>query len=338
MRLMLTALVLLAVSLAAPAQDDVLNIYSSRHYQTDEALYEGFTRATGIRINRLEAGEDALIERLRSEGRRSPADVFITTDAGRLWRAEQLGLLQPVSSKTLETRIPANFREPKGHWFGFSMRARVIAYNKDEVRPEDVATYQALADPRWKGRICVRSGTHIYNLSLMAALIEHLGAEQAEAWARAVRANLARAPKGGDTDQLRGVAAGECDVAIGNHYYYARLARSDKPEDRAVAEKVGLVFPNQESWGTHVNISGAGVARHAPHRDAAVRFLEYLASEEAQRYFAAGNNEWPVVKGAEAANPVLADFSDFRYDPLNVAVLGRNQPQAPMIYDRVGWR
>ena len=322
----------------AQAQGAELNIYSSRHYQTDEALYANFTKATGIRINRIEAGEDALIERMRNEGERSPADVFITTDAGRLWRAEQLGLLQPVRSKVLEARIPANFREPGGHWFGFSMRARVIAYNKAKVDPAEIATYEALADPKWKGRICVRSGSHVYNLSLLSALIDHLGEGKAEAWARAVKDNLARPPRGGDTDQIKGVAAGECDVAITNHYYYARLATSNKPEDRAIAEKVGLVFPNQRSWGTHVNISGAGVAKHAPHREAAIKFLEYLASDEAQRYFAAGNNEWPVVEGAEAANPVLAAFGDFKYDRVNVAVFGRNQPAAQKIYDRVGWK
>jgi iron(III) transport system substrate-binding protein len=338
MRKLLVALVLLAAATAVPAQDQVLNLYSSRHYRTDEALYRNFTEATGIRINRLEAGEDALIERMRSEGARSPADVFITTDAGRLWRAEQMGLLQPVSSEVLESRIPPNFREPEGYWFGFSMRARVIAYRKGKVDPAEVPTYEALAQPRWKGRVCARSGTHVYMLSLLSSIIEHHGVEKAEAWARAVRENLARPPKGGDTDQIRGVAAGECDLAITNHYYYARLARSDKPEDRAVAQAVGLVFPNQQDRGAHVNISGAGVAKHAPHREAAVKFLEYLASDQAQRYFAAGNNEWPVVQGLAAENPVLAELGDFRYDPVNVEAFGRNQPQAQKIYDRVGWR
>jgi iron(III) transport system substrate-binding protein len=328
--------VLIAGSVAA--QDKVLNVYSSRHYQTDEALYAGFSRATGIRVNRLEANEDALIERVRSEGARSPADVLITVDAGRLWRAEQLGLFQPVKSAVLESRIPAAYREPNGLWYGFSLRARVIAYNKAKVKPEEVPSYESLADPKWKGRICVRSSGNIYNLSLMGALIHHLGAPKAEEWARAVKANLAREPRGGDTDQLKGVAAGECDVAISNHYYYVRLARSDKSEDRAVAEKVGVVFPNQASWGTHVNVSGAGVLRHAPHREAAIRFLEYLAGDEAQRYFADGNNEWPAVPGVKTENPALAAFGDFRRDALNVAVLGRNQPESQKIFDRVGWK
>ncbi len=328
----------LALSAPALAEDKVLNLYSSRHYQSDEALYEAFTRQTGIRVNRIEAGEDALIERIRNEGARSPADVLITVDAGRLWRAEQLGLFQPVRSALLERRVPASFREPGGHWFGFSMRARVIAYHKARVQPAEVATYAALAEPKWKGRICVRSSSNIYNLSLMGALIEHLGAAQAEGWARAVRANLARDPKGGDTDQIKGVAAGECDVAIANHYYYARLAGSAKADERAVAEKVGIVFPDQAGRGTHVNISGAGVLKHAPHRDAAVKFLEYLASDDAQRYFSDGNNEWPVVASVRVNNPVLAALGAFKYDPLNVAVLGRNQPESQKLYDRVAWK
>ncbi|MGH8705175.1 MAG: Fe(3+) ABC transporter substrate-binding protein [Burkholderiales bacterium] len=331
------ALFLIAAG-GSSAQDRVLNLYSSRHYQTDEALYASFTRQTGIRINRIEAGEDALIERIRNEGARSPADVLITVDAGRLWRAEQAGLLQPVKSVLLEARIPASFREPNGHWFGFSLRARVIAYNKARVRPEQVQNYEDLVDPKWKARVCMRSSTSVYNLSLMGALIEHLGAAQAESWARALRANLAREPKGGDTDQLKSVAAGECDVTVSNQYYYARLARSQKPDERAVAEKIGVVFPNQKSWGAHVNISGAGVLKHAPNREAAVKFLEYLASDEAQRYFADGNNEWAVVPGVKLDNPVLAALGQFRHDRINVAVLGRNQAESQKIYDRVAWK
>jgi iron(III) transport system substrate-binding protein len=328
----------LALSVPAPAQDSVLNLYSSRHYQTDEDLYAGFTRQTGIRINRIEAGEDALIARIRSEGERSPADVLITVDAGRLWRAEQLGLFQPVRSAVLDARIPASFREPGGQWYGFSMRARVIAYARARVQPAEVPTYESLAEPKWKGRICVRSSSNIYNLSLMGALIEQLGEAQAQGWAQAVRANMAREPKGGDTDQLKAVAAGECDVAISNHYYYARLARSAKADERTVAEKVGIVFPNQAGRGAHVNVSGAGVLKHAPHRAAAVKFLEYLASDEAQRYFADGNNEWPVVPSVRVDNPVLAQLGAFKYDPINVAVLGRNQPAAQKLYDRVAWK
>lgn len=335
---MTSLLVGMLVASSAVAQEKVVNIYSSRHYQTDEALYEGFTRRTGIKVNRIEAGEDALIQRIRNEGARSPADVLITVDAGRLWRAEQLGLFQPVRSSLMEKRIPQSFREPLGHWFGFSLRARVIAYNKDKVKPEEVPTYESLAGAKWRQRLCMRSSTNIYNLSLMGALIEHLGEQKAEAWAKGVRANLAQPPKGGDTDQLKAVAAGLCDVTISNQYYYARLARSHKAEERQVASRLGIVFPNQSSWGTHVNVSGAGVLRHAPHREAAVQFLEYLATDEAQRYFADGNNEWPVVESVKLDNPVLNSLGEFKRDALNVAALGRNQPAAQKVYDRAAWK
>ncbi len=323
---------------SALAQDKVLNLYSSRHYQTDEALYSDFTRQTGIRTNRIEGGEDPLLERIRNEGARSPADVLITVDAGRLWRAEQMGLLQPVKSALLEARIPANLREPGGLWYGFSTRARVIAYNKGKVRPGEIRNYEDLADAKWKGRVCMRSSTNIYNLSLLGAMIEHLGEAKAEAWARGVRANLAQDPRGGDTDQLKAVAAGQCDLTISNQYYYARLLRSGKPEERQVGERIGIVFPNQATWGTHVNISGAGVLKNAPHREAAIRFLEYLASDGAQRYFADGNNEWPVVAGVKVDNPALKMLGEFKRDPINVAVLGRNQPSSQKVYDRVAWK
>jgi len=338
MKRIVFAAVLCASAVGAQAQERVLNLYSSRHYQTDEALYAGFTKLTGIRINRIEAGEDALIERIRNEGQRSPADVLVTVDAGRLWRAEQLGLFQPVKSATLDARIPASLREPSGLWFGFSLRARLIAYNKARVKADELQNYEDLADPKWKGRVCMRSSTNMYNLSLMGALVEHLGEAKAEAWARGVKANLARDPKGGDTDQLKAVAAGECDVTISNQYYYARLFRAPKADDRAVVEKLGVVFPNQTSWGTHVNISGAGVVKNAPNRDAAVKFLEYLASDAAQRYFADGNNEWPAVLSVKPENPALAALGSFRQDALNVAVLGRNQLVSQKIYDRVAWK
>ena len=323
---------------AASAQDQVLNLYSSRHYQTDEALYTNFTKATGIKINRIEGGEDPLIERIRNEGQRSPADVLITVDAGRLWRAEQLGLFQPVKSATLESRIPANLREPGGLWYGFSTRARVIAYNKAKVKPDEVRNYEDLADPKWKGRVCMRSSTNVYNLSLLGALIEHLGEANAEAWAKGVRANLAQEPKGGDTDQLKAVAAGQCDVTVSNQYYYARLLRSDKADERQIGERIGVVFPNQSTWGTHVNISGAGVLKNAPHRAAAIKFLEYLASDEAQRYFADGNNEWPAVANVKVDNAVLKNLGEFKRDQINVAVLGKNQPSSQKLYDRVAWK
>lgn len=336
--LMLAATAALSTSLAGPlfAQEAVVNLYSARHYQTDDALYAGFTKRTGIRINRIEGTEDALLERLNNEGANSPADVLITVDVARLWRAQRMSLFQPVASSVLDQRIPAHLREPGGHWFGFSKRARVIVYNKRLVSPDQVRDYQDLARPHLKGRVCTRSLSHVYNLSLMAALVDHLGQEKAQQWARGLKANLARDPKGGDTDQIRSVAAGECEVGIANTYYYVRLAASEKQRDRNVAEKVGLVFPNQKSFGTHINISGAGVMRHAPHRENAIRFLEYLASPEAQTHFANGNNEWPAVRGAKLDNPALARLGNFREDELNVGKLGQNQPLAQKIFNIVG--
>lgn len=329
----------LAAAAASPqAQEKVLNLYSSRHYQTDEALYANFTRQTGIRINRIEAPEDALIERLRNEGAASPADVLLTVDAGRLWRAEQLGLFQPVTSPVLETRIPAHLRHPGGLWFGFSTRARVIVYSKDAIKPGAVRNYEDLADPKWKGKVCMRSSASVYNLSLMSALIAHHGEQQAENWARGVVANFARSPKGGDTDQIKAVASGECALTLANTYYYARLMKSQKAEEHDAAAKTGVVFPNQDGRGTHLNISGAGVLKNAPHRDAAVKFLEYLAGDEAQRYFADGNNEFPAVATVRTDNAALSALGTFKSDPLNVGALGSNQPTAQKVYDRAGWR
>jgi len=327
---------LLCVAASAMAAEE-LNLYSSRHYQTDEALYENFTKATGITINRIEGKGDALIERIKNEGANSPADVFITVDAGRLWRADEAGLFQPVESAVLDQAVPANLRHPDGHWFGFSTRARMIFYNKEAVQEGEIKAYEDLADPKWKGRICIRSSSNIYNLSLMGSMIASHGEAGAEDWAKAVKDNFARDPQGGDTDQLRSVAAGECDVAIANSYYYVRLLSSTKAKDEGVADKLGYVFPNQDERGTHVNISGAGVLAHAPHREAAVQFLEYLASEEAQRYFADGNNEFPVVSGV-APNAAVEGLGAFKTDTINVAVYGENQPSAQKIFDRVGWK
>ncbi len=333
----------LAASLgAAHAQDKVLNIYSARHYQTDETLYSGFTQATGIRINRVDADDAGILARLKSEGTASPADVILLVDAARLWRAEVDGLFQPVKSATLQARIPAALRSKDdgqgSAWYGMSTRARVIVYNKVSVKKDDVDSYEELADPKNKGKVCTRSGSHPYNLSLFGAMLEHLGPAAAETWLKGVVDNMARAPKGGDTDQIKAVASGECQVALTNSYYLARLMRSDKPEDRAVVEKVGVVFPNQTGAGTHVNIAGAAVARHAPHREAAVQFLEYLAGEKAQAYFADGNNEWPAALGVKIANPALDALGDFKTETVPVSVLGMNQVKVQQILDRVGYK
>lgn len=329
-----------SLSLGALAQE--LNLYSARHYQTDEALYSDFTKATGIRINRVDADDAGILARLRTEGNSSPADVVLLVDAARLWRAEIDGLFQPVKSAALEARIPAHLRGKDSGagtpWFGLSTRARVIVYNKKSVKAGDVDEYEKLADPSNKGKVCTRSGSHPYNLSLFGAMMEHMGPAATEIWLRGVVANMARPPKGGDTDQIKAVASGECQIALTNTYYLARLLRSEKAEDRAVVDSVGVVFPNQKSWGSHVNIAGAAVAQFAPHREAAVKFLEYLASDAAQAYFANGNNEWPVVAGLKIANPALESFGRFKAETIPVSVVGMNQVKIQQILDRVGYK
>ena len=335
-RIPLLALALASASLGASAQEKVLNLYSARHYQTDEALYANFTKQTGIKINRIEGKEEELMERIRNEGANSPADVFITVDAARLAKADELGLFAPVKSKLLETRIPAHLRTDT--WFAFSTRARVIIYNRSAVKAEQVQTYEALADPQLKGKLCSRSGAHPYNLSLVSSLIAHNGEAKTEAWARGVVANLARAPKGGDTDQIKAVAAGECGVAVSNTYYLARQIRSDKVDDRRMMERVGIVWPNQATTGTHINISGGGMVKTSKNQESAVRFLEYLASDDAQRYFADGNNEWPVVAGVVTNNPALTALGTFKADTLPIGMLAKNIVAAQMVLDRAGFR
>lgn len=320
----------------AHAQEKVVNLYSARHYQADEALYSGFTKQTGIKINRIEAGENELLERIKNEGAHSPADIFLTVDASRLAKADELNLFTPVTSQVLNERIPANLRTKD--WYSFSIRARVIVYNKASIKAEDVQNYQDLASSKMKGKVCVRSGAHPYNLSLGAAMYEHHGEQKTEEWAKGVVANFARSPKGGDTDQIRAVAAGECGVALTNSYYVARLMRSDKPEDKKVVDAIGLVWPNQSTTGTHINVSGAGVLKHAPNKEEAIKFLEYLASDDAQVYFADGNNEWPVVKSVKVANPALDKLGEFKADSINVGALAKNQGAVQKIYDRAGWR
>lgn len=335
----LLVLAILGTGTAGAQDDKVLNLYSSRHYQTDEALYKDFETQTGIKINRIEGSEDPLIERLKSEGDKSPADVLITVDMGRLLKAQQLGLFQPVTSKLLDNKIPRELKAADGSWFGFSLRARPIYYAKARVDAKSLPDYESLADPKFKGRICVRSGNHPYNISLMSSMVAAMGPEKAETWAKGVVANFARAPKGGDTDQIRAVAAGECDIALGNTYYFARLIKSKAPEDVAVVEKVGVVFPNQSGpngRGAHVNVSGAGVTRYAPHRENAIRFLEYLASDSAQRYFSDGNNEYPVV--GKIDNAALTRMGNFKRDPLPMDMVGKNYGAAAQIFDRAGWK
>jgi len=339
---LLAAISLMATISVAQAQEKVLNLYSARHYQTDELLYSNFTKQTGIKINRIEADDNALFERLKNEGKNSPADVIVMVDAARIWRAEIEGFFQPVKSAVLNTRIPANLRgkdDGQGpEWFGFSTRARVIVYNKASVNPADVATYESLADPKNKGKVCTRSGSHPYNLSLIGSMIERDGEKATEQWAKGMVANFARPPRGGDTDQIKGVASGECGVAIANSYYYVRMLRSTKPEDIAAMKNVGFVWPNAKTSGTHFNIAGGGVAKNAPHREAAVKFLEYLASDEAQAYFADGNNEWPAVKKVRVKNEALESLGTYKMENVSIAAIGKNQIAAQKILDRVGYK
>ena len=336
-RLLLSlSIAITAGSLPARAADTVLNLYSARHYQTDEALYANFTKQTGIKINRIEGKEDELLERIKNEGSNSPADIFLTVDAARLAKAHELGLFTPISSKVLDARIPAHLHTED--WYSFSTRARVIIYNKSAVKAEDVQNYADLANPKLKGKFCSRSGSHPYNLSLMASVIAHDGEAKAEEWAKGMVANFARAPKGGDTDQIKAVSAGECGVALSNTYYVARLLRSTKLEDLKMMEKVGVVWPNQTTTGTHINVSGGGVLKTAPHKAAAVKFMEYLASDEAQRYFADGNNEWPAVDSVKVANPALDTLGKFKADNIPVKNLAMYQTKAQMIFDRAGFK
>jgi iron(III) transport system substrate-binding protein len=342
LRTLVAGAVLATTSLGVLAQENVINLYSARHYQTDEALYSNFTKATGIKINRVDADDAGILARLKSEGSASPADVILLVDAARLWRGENEGLFQPIKSAVLEDRIPTNLRgkdDGQGsQWFGFSTRARVIVYNKHNVKPEDVDTYESLADPKNKGKLCTRSGSHPYNVSLFGALLEHVGAARTESILKGMVANMARTPVGGDTDQIKAVASGECGVAISNSYYVARLMKSTKPEDIALVSQFGVVWPNQKTYGAHVNIAGAGVAKHAPHKADAVKFLEYLSSDDAQRYFAEGNNEWPAVKTVKLSNAALNALGPFKAEVIDVAVTGRNQKKVLQLLDRVGYK
>lgn len=339
------ACAILLACTTASAQDQVLNIYSARHYPTDEALYTNFSKATGIKINRVDADDAGILARLKAEGTASPADVILLVDAARLWKGEIEGLFQPVKSKLLNDAIPVNLRgkataDGASPWFGFSTRARVIVYNKVKIQKEDVDTYEELGDPKNKGKLCIRSGSHPYNLSLFGAVLEHLGEVKTEAWLKGMVSNMARAPKGGDTDQIKAVAAGECGIAVSNTYYLARIMRSDKPEDKAIMDHVGVVFPNQASWGTHVNIAGGAVAKNAKHPDNAIKFLEYLASAQAQDHFANGNNEWPAAKGVKINNPALMAMTggSFKNETIPISAVGMNQVRVQQMLDRVGFK
>jgi iron(III) transport system substrate-binding protein len=324
------------LSTAAYAEGE-LNLYSSRHYDTDERLYSDFTEATGITINRIEGNADELIARMEAEGANSPADIFLTVDTVRLTRAKDLGLLQSIESDTLERHIPAYLQDADNQWFGFSQRSRILFYDKTDVANPPL-TYQDLAKPEYEGMVCIRSSSNVYTQNIVAALVAHLGTEAVQDWANAVVANFARDPQGGDTDQLRGIASGECDVAMSNTYYYARALRKGdstmSPED---LENIGWIFPNQNDIGAHMNISGGGVAANAPNKENAIKFLEYLASEQAQEYFSAGNDEYPAVPGV-GLSPSVAALGIFRPDTIDLADIADNIDEAVEILNAADWK
>ncbi len=325
---------ILASTATAYAQE--VNIYSSRHYDTDERLYSDFTEATGITVNRIEGNADELIARLQAEGENSPADIFLTVDTVRLARATDMGLLQPIESEILETRVPAYLQDDGNHWFAFSQRARILFYDKTDVS-NPPQTYQDLASPEYEGQVCIRSATNVYTQNITAALVAHLGEDAVRDWASGVVNNFARAPQGGDTDQLRGIASGECDIAMSNTYYFSRIIRQG--DDQITPEQlanIGWVFPNQNDLGAHMNVSGGAVAAHAPNRDNAIAFLEYLTSDQAQQYFSAGNDEYPAVPGV-GLSPSVASLGIFRPDTIDLSDIAANVSQAVTILNDAGW-
>ncbi len=327
------ALGLLAGATASAAE---LTVYSHRHYDSDAVLFKQFTEETGIKVNVVKGSADQLIQRLASEGKNSPADVLLTVDAGRLHRAKAAGVLQPVKSKELAKNVPASMRDPEGHWYGMTVRSRVIVYAKDRVKPGALSTYEALAKPEWKGRVVARSSSNIYNQSLLASIIAANGSDKALAWAKAVRKNMARSPRGSDRDQARAVAAGLADVAIMNTYYLGILANSSVAADREVAAKVGVFFPNQDGRGAHINVSGGGVAVGSKNKKEAIRFLEFLTSAKSQETFGNVNHEYPVIIGNNKSE-LLKSWGSFKADDVNLSVLGAKNTEAVKLFDLAGW-
>lgn len=319
------------------AAGQVVNLYTARHYDSDQALYDRFTKETGITVKVIEGKAEQLIERMKTEGAASPADLFIAADAGMMWRAAEAGLLQPAPSDAIASRIPANLREPGGLWTGFMRRARVVAYDSARVKPAEVDSYEKLAGPRFAGKLCVRSSDNVYNLSLMGALIEAWGPERAGRWAQGIVANMARPPEGGDRDQIRAVGAGVCEVALTNSYYYIRMAAGDDAADQAVTKTVKLAFPSLDGQGSHVNISGMGIAKNAPNRDNAVRLMEFFAAAPSQAHIAQYNNEFPA--SADVPPPAaIAPFATFAAHPMPVAAFAARQPEAQALMAKAGWR
>lgn len=318
-------------------EEQVVNVYTHRHYKSDDALFKKFTEETGIKVNIVNASADELIQRLETEGAESPADVLLTVDAGRLYRAQSKDLLQSIQSDILDKNIPSHFREKDGLWYGITYRARIIAYAKDRVNPEDIKTYEDLADPKWKRKIVVRSSENVYNQSLLASIMLADGNEKAKDWAAGVVSNMARTPKGSDRDQVKAVAAGEGDIAIVNTYYIGLMLNDENPEERKAGESVGIIFPNQNDRGTHINVSGAGVAKHAPHKANAIKLLEFLSEEEAQNMLTNMNYEFPVNPKVKTAD-TPASWGDFKADQVELYELGKLNSDAVKIFDEVKWK
>jgi iron(III) transport system substrate-binding protein len=326
--------VLAAIATSTLAGGDV-NLYSSRHYDTDELLFSEFEAATGITVNRIEGKADELMARMQAEGPNSPADVLLTVDTSRLTRAKDMGLLQSIDSAILERRVPSYLQDDENQWYGFSQRSRIIFYDKNGVT--DVPqTYADLADPKYKGMVCIRSSTNTYNQTLLASIITHTDEATAKTWAQGVVDNMARPPQGGDTDQMRGIVSGECKIAVSNTYYFARAIRKNVKGVTDQIDTIGWVFPDQGGNGAHMNLSGAGVAAHAPNKDNAILFLEYLASDQAQKYFSSGNDEYPAVPGV-GLSPSVAELGFFKPDDVDLSAVADNLPTAQKIFDQVGW-
>lgn len=326
-----------AITACSGGGDDQVNLYSSRNEGLIKPLLDEFTAETGIRVNLLTGSGDGLLSRLQSEGQNSPADLFLTVDAGALHRAKQADLFQPVQTAALSQKIPTHLKDQDHHWYGLSMRARPVFYSLERVQPEEITDYMNLADPIWRGRICVRSSDNIYNQSMVAALIDHHGETATEEWARGLVANFARSPVGGDRDQIHAVSSGVCDIAIANTYYFGGMINSDSSTNQDTVSKVGIAWPAQDSYGVHVNVSGIGLLKHARNEENAKKLMEFLASKESQTWYAEANSEYPVNPEAEWSQ-TLQSWGEFKADDISMSVLGENNAAAVRLMDRAGWR
>jgi iron(III) transport system substrate-binding protein len=314
-----------------------VNLYTARHYDVDDELYKKFEEETGIKVNLIKGEADELLERIKREGDATEADLFLTADAGRLFRAKDDGLFQAVSSDVLNEQIPENFQDTDQMWYGLTKRARVMVYNKETVTPEELSTYEALTEDKWNGRILIRGSENVYNQSLLASFIEIDGEEKAKEWAAGMVNNFARDPEGGDRDQAKAIAAGVGDIAIMNTYYLGQMLNSEDPEEVKVAESLGIFFPNQDTTGTHVNVSGAGVVKSAKNKDNAIQLLEFLSAPEAQGTFAEANYEYPVNESVEATE-LLKSWGEFKEQDIPLSALGTNNSKAILIFNEVGWK